>query len=441
MLCGGLVLWWYETRERSITLTTAPTDRQVVELLWGEVRSQAPAGIPLMPKAAKIDGDHPHHYAVGYTARDRNAFQGRHEQDLLVIFDECVGIDAQFWHGAEGMTTGPGNRWLALCNPTDVTSEAYSADESGDWHVISVSVLDHPNVAAELAGQEVPYPSAVRVEWIDRHVRRWCTPVATPTEIDIEWPPASGRWHRPGPLFEAGALGRWPSQAINSVWGDVLLALAFREGKEPLPEPKTEPCEIGVDVARYGDDMTVYHVHRGPVSLHHESHNGWGTDQTAGRAKQLADQWGRHCGLDGKRLVVNIDDDGVGGGVVDQAGGYTFRGCSAARKALVEKDYPNRRSEMWFTVAEMAKEGRVDLSRLPADVRRDIKRQLRAPRWKLDSQGRRVVEPKDDTKARLGRSPDDADAVNLSYNGKGVGRPFAGASAGERPAVAGYQPR
>ncbi len=38
-----------------------------------------------------------------------------------------------------------------------------------------------------------------------------------------------------------------------------------------------------------------------------------------------------------------------------------------------------------------------------------------APTWKLDSQGRRVVEPKQDTKKRLKRSPDDMDALNLAY--------------------------
>jgi len=33
----------------------------------------------------------------------------------------------------------------------------------------------------------------------------------------------------------------------------------------------------------------------------------------------------------------------------------------------------------------------------------------------VDSQGRRVVEPKDDTKKRIKRSPDDMDALNLAY--------------------------
>jgi hypothetical protein len=38
-----------------------------------------------------------------------------------------------------------------------------------------------------------------------------------------------------------------------------------------------------------------------------------------------------------------------------------------------------------------------------------------APKYALDAQGRRCVEPKDKTKAELGRSPDGLDAMNLAY--------------------------
>src|SRR5262249_47717382 len=41
--------------------------------------------------------------------------------------------------------------------------------------------------------------------------------------------------------------------------------------------------------------------------------------------------------------------------------------------------------------------------------------QLLAPAWELDAAGRRKVEPKDETKEKIGRSPDDADAFNLAH--------------------------
>lgn len=424
MLGGGLVNWWYETRRPGIALTTAPSKAQVEGLLWKEVRAQAPAEVraSMPPKAPFIqDPTHEHHYAIGYTARDANSFQGRHEEELLIIFDEATGIAKEFWTGADGMLTGPDTRHLAILNPTDTTSAAYEADLSGKWHVITISALDHPNIAAELRSDPPPFPKAVRLAYIEDHVRDWCTPIAAAdVEVgrDIEFPPGSGQWYRPGPEFEGKVLGRWPSQATNNVWSDLLIAAALRDSEPypPLEEPDDELPQIGCDVARFGDDFTSIHVRRGAVSLHHETHNGWDTTQTAGRLKQLAGEYGQRAGVDGRNVPVLIDDDGVGGGVTDKAGGYAFFGCSGQSAAFDDEGYPNRRSEVWFAVAQRAKEGRLDLSRLDARSKMDLRRQFMAPTWRLDEQGRRKVEPKDRTKERIGRSPDDADAINLAYS-------------------------
>ena len=101
--------------------------------------------------------------------------------------------------------------------------------------------------------------------------------------------------------------------------------------------------------------------------------------------------------------------------MVDLADGYCFIGVSAASKAKRDEDYPNRHSELWFDVAERARSGLLCLKRLPSEVRLRLKTQALAPTWRLDSMGRRVVEAKERTKSRLGRSPDDMDALNLAY--------------------------
>jgi hypothetical protein len=332
---------------------------------------------------------------------------------MLIVFDEAVGVAPVFWETAESMFAGEGHGWLAIFNPTDTSSQAYAEELTGNWHTISLSALEHPNIAAELAGLPPPFPAAIRLDRLQDLLKAWCQPVnGKPKPTDIEWPPQSGEYLRPGPIAEARLLGRWPSQATNSVWSDGAWQVAE---STQLPEPQDEPVKIGCDVARFGDDFTSIHVRRGPVSLHHETANGWDTGETAGRLKQLADQWGQYCGLEGRRIDVNVDDDGVGGGVVDQRGNYSFHGLSGAQKAIDEEGYPNRRSELWFATAERAEEGRLDLTRLPADTRRELRRQALAPLWKVDNQGRRVVEPKSDTKKRIKRSPDDMDAVNLAY--------------------------
>ena len=112
---------------------------------------------------------------------------------------------------------------------------------------------------------------------------------------------------------------------------------------------------------------------------------------------------------------MKVDDDGIGGGVYDQRGGYDFERVSSAGKPIEPEGYPNKRSELWFALADRADHGLLDLSRLSANSRKLLRAQLMSPRWKVDAQGRRVVEPKEETKRRIKRSPDDADALNLAF--------------------------
>lgn len=411
-LAGGLVNWWYDSFDPSLCLTTAPTDTGVRDLLWKEVRVQRRrAGLkgfrgPQMPRL-ESSADH---WAHGFTARDADAFQGRHECKVLVIFDEAVGVAPTFWEAAETMYTA----WLAIFNPTDASSQAYIEERSGRWHVVSMSGLDHPNIAAELARLPPPFPAALRLAKLQERLEKWCTPIAAEDKRsgDIEWPPSSGKYLRPGPIAEARVLARWPSQAVNSVWSDALWDAAEQK-RGPIPRGISP--EIGCDVARFGDDFTEIHVRQGGVSLQHEAHNGWATSQTAARLKVLCNEYGAKASVEPTRIKVKIDDDGVGGGVTDQAGGYNFIPVSALSSPLDEDGYPNKRSELWFAVADLAAAGKLCLGRLPPEVRQELRRQAMAPTYTLDSRGRRVVEPKAETKKRLKRSPDGMDAMNLAY--------------------------
>ena len=412
-LGGGLTNWWYDSFDPGLVLTTAPTDTQVRDLLWKEVRIQRGnrGGFrgPQMPRLESSKN----HWAHGFTAKDADGFQGRHEKHILFIFDEAVGVDPQFWTAAESMFGGEGHAWLCIFNPTDTSSQAYMEELSGNWHVISVSMLEHPNILYESQGLPPPYPAAIRLARANDLIKKWCTPIRAQDRkaTDIEWPLNSGEWLRPGPIAESRLLGRWPSQATYNVWSDA----AWTNAESLILPEGDNPIQMGCDVARFGDDFTAIHVRRGPVSLHHESHNGWSTVQTAGRLKELCREWGKYAGMTPQTIAVNVDDDGVGGGVVDQKEDYNFCPLSAANVAMDSEGYPNRRSELWFSVAERASESQLSLYKLDADTKREMRRQAMAPTWKLDSKGRRVVEPKDDTKKRIKRSPDDMDAMNLAY--------------------------
>jgi hypothetical protein len=118
---------------------------------------------------------------------------------------------------------------------------------------------------------------------------------------------------------------------------------------------------------------------------------------------------------------VVVDDAGLGGGVTDRLREVgmkveAFNGGSTAHDPDL---YPNRRSEAWFSFA-------AHLPTLSLDPDAQLAADLVAPRYTLDSQGRRVVESKDTTKKRLGRSPDRADAILMAY----APQPRMGASFG-----------
>lgn len=428
-LMGGLVNHHFDSYSPGLTLTTAPTARQVYGLLWKEVRLQR-RGRGMLPKAARIEGKHadgsydPGHLAEGYTAKDEHSFQGQHDKNLLIVIDEACGVSEEILLGVEGMaSSGEGNRVIAILNPTDSSSPIRQRELQGGWHVITISALDHPNIAAQLRGLPKPYPKAVDLRWLEDKLLKWCSPIPASEHrpTDIVWPPLdfcrergiSPRHYRPGPLFEGKVLGRWPSLAVDSVWSD----FAWEAAVNAVLDPARGRLQVGVDVARFGDDDTCIHVRKGGVSLYHEHGNGWSIDRTVDRVKAIAHEHATKHGIKPNAVPLAIDDCGVGGGVTDylRRDGWRAVPVNPSWEPPDPDEFLNLRSALWFNLADEAALGRLSFARLDDATRAQLRLELQSPRYTVDARGRRVVEPKDRTKTRLGRSPDNADAVMLSY--------------------------
>jgi len=118
-----------------------------------------------------------------------------------------------------------------------------------------------------------------------------------------------------------------------------------------------------------------------------------------------------------QEIPIKLDDDGTGGalGSFLREDGYSAVQVGAGCGADDPEKYPKKRDELWFRVAAKARAGLVYLGDLDGPTARRLKKQLLAPEWNLDASGRRKVEPKEDTKEKIGRSPDDADAFNLAH--------------------------
>jgi hypothetical protein len=315
------------------------------------------------------------------------------------------------------------------------------------YHVIQMSSLDHPNIMAELQGQPKPIPQAVSLEQVETAIADECDPITpedSEADLDFWWPPQDccppGRTpvlYRPSPIFESRWIGRWPSGDVFGVWSDRRFAAACKE-KEFKPDFAVLPA-VGCDVACFGDDYTAFMTRHGMTALGIERHNGWDEVKVVAHlmllTHALAD-WFNDARqqltakpLDAKRIPINIDDVGMGGGVVSQLQNrsYFVRGLSAQTRTAFPDRYASLRDELWFGAVERCRKGRIDLSRLgkpgprPFGGSDALMKRLRsealAPLWQPTTGGQRKVESKKDMKKRLPQlgSPDLMDALNLCY--------------------------
>jgi hypothetical protein len=112
---------------------------------------------------------------------------------------------------------------------------------------------------------------------------------------------------------------------------------------------------------------------------------------------------------------VFVDAGGVGGGVVDILNdrGYKkiIRPVMFGAKALADDRYHNRRAEMWDELKQWLG-GEQEVSLPPDD---NLAAELCAVNKKYDSRGRLQLEEKEELKKRVGRSPDKADALALTF--------------------------
>ncbi len=395
--------WFLNTGSGSVVLTTAPTARQVEEVFWREIREQSRfAKVPLLGTLLPRDPRweiSDKWFALGFSTDEPDRFQGFHATRILVIEDEASGVAPTIHSAVEGILSGGDARLLMIGNPTQVTGHFHAAFTSkrglGGMQAFTISAFDTPNLTGE-----GDFPFLVSPDWV--------------REKKLEWGEDSDLWR-------VRVLGEFPLGAMDTIISLASLDIARRRTLLP-----TEPLDIGVDVARYGDDRTVICGRAGSVVIDYVVLRQHDTVFVASRASELAYSWAAKLGIAPRRVRIKIDDSSAGGGVTDQLRmimrarepheRINIYPVNSAEKALDVEKYPNRRSEMWFATADRANDGDLDLSRLTDDQFDVLVNELTAPKWKPDTRGRRVAETKEDFKKRLkASSPDVADALNLAF--------------------------
>lgn len=310
-------------------------------------------------------------HAIGRT------LSGLHSRFPFYLIDESGDIPPNMIRSAEqGLTSCEDGLIITAGNTTSQTGLLYEVCTRGraQWSVVSIT--SDPD-----------------------------DPKRTP-RVDIEWARENiAKYGRDNPWVMAFILGQFPPGSINA-----LLSVEEVERAMNLhPKPDTYEWaqkRLGVDVARFGDDRNVIFPRQGlaafpPIEWRH------GRDDKpsvviAGRVMTKKAEWGSE---------MEFFDDTVGWahGAIDVMGaaGHSPTAIAFDRPANNPR-YFNMRAEMWFKMAEWVKAGG-SLPSVPGLIT-----EMTSATYFFNG-GKFQIEAKDQIKKRLGRSPDYADALALTF--------------------------
>lgn len=309
----------------------------------------------------------------GDAGSQADSLAGIHSDYVLFVLDEVGGVPDGVMAAAEaGLASGIETKIIMAGNPTHLEGPLYRAatNERHLWHVTEItSDPDNPKRS---------------------------------TRVSLQWAKEQrDKYGADSPWYIVNVLGRFPPSSINSLLGPHEVSMAMQRSYHEKDYMWSQK-RIGVDVARFGADRTVIFPRQGLRAFKPAIMQGARTQEIAARVMQAKIKW--------ESEIEFIDGTGgYGSGVVDQliqAGGSPLE-IHFSGKAT-DPAYFNKRSEMWFKMAEWIKRGG-SLPNMP-----ELARELTAPQYTFQN-GKFQLESKDLIKERLGYSPDLADALCLTF--------------------------
>ena len=393
-----IALWWVATRPGARCVLTAPTARQVREVLWREVRQLYRAAKPQLSGTLNETPDgglrFPDGREVFGLATDQpERFAGLAGPNLIFVVDEASGVSETIFEALRGNVAG-GGKIVLLGNPTRTSGTFFDAfnRKARLWQALHIPSTASPNITGEAT-----VPGLATADWIGEMVEEY----------------GEG-----SPIFQVRVLGDFPTQAADCVIGLGLLETARARWADLMGGGNSGfaqlgRLEIGVDPARFGDDESVIVCRRGPVALQPVAFRALDTTALVEQVLRVA----REQAARDERPVVRVDSVGVGGGVADQLRQHRdleVQDVNAGARPISDK-YQRTRDELWFCLRDWLKNG----GALPPDPK--LERELADPRYTFTPSGKLAVESKDEMRARLKRSPDRADALALAvYSTEGA---------------------
>lgn len=405
-LAARLALWFLFCFKPSKVISTAPTSRQVKDLLWKELRtahlrSKIPLGGTLLQLSLTLNDEH---FAVGFSTEETNTdkFTGYHSPNQLVIFDQAGGIPTPIWESAEGLMTSAMCRWLAISNTAISNSELANIclpdrkSRFGEWKIIPIQAEESPNV---VAGRDI-YPGLVSHNWVERRKKAWGTD---------------------DPLYKIFIKAEFVEESEMTVIPYRYITAMFDREAE-----LESSIEIGVDVARSGLDNTIFFARSGAQALRIKRLTGNNTMEVVGQLVEFVRQLQEFYEL--PVTLIKIDIIGVGSGVYDRCMELNDElDIELPVQAVVNSEKPtkdgeryhNLRAEQAWSFRFLAETGQIALKGLICDddeVLEYLRQDITAIRYKVsNSSGKILILSKDELRRILGRSCDYFDAATLAY--------------------------
>jgi hypothetical protein len=205
-------------------------------------------------------------------------------------------------------------------------------------------------------------------------------------------------------------FGNWEFDADPSKLFDYEKLLEmFQIGYERLPREKRY---LSCDIARFGNDKTIIVVWRDYHIFKIYAFEKQGTDVTVQRINEIA----RLEGIPNSQIIV--DEDGIGGGVVDNLKGCRgFVNNSRAKNPSsnpLKQNYANLKTQCYFLLADKINNNKIGCSEVSNEVKKMIIEDLEQIKWaNPDKDGRIAITSKEDIKQNIGRSPDVGDALMM----------------------------
>ena len=398
---------------------TAPTDRQIKNIMIPEIHRLWKSNPFLSGRLVGYDirTDYSEWYLTGFKADSNSteAWSGFHASNVMFAVTEATGIPDKVFEAIEGNLQN-NSRLLLVFNPNVTTGYASSSMKSERFKKFRLNSLNAENVVKK----RIVFQGQVDYEWVKDKVEHWCYPVAEDdfdeSEGDFRW---ENRLYKPNDLFRVKVLGMFPKVSEDVLIPYEWIEIANRRWTERFPTWKKDwkaNVLIGADVAGMGRDSSVKCTRIGNVVTDFYAR------QSLGKADHMAFAGVLANDLRDRRTYAFIDTIGEGAGVFSrllELGFDNAISCKYSESArglsdiTGQRTFANMRSYCYWSMRDWLNPKNGFEPMLPPNDQ--IMEEATNTKWKFRSDGSIIIEPKEEIKKRIHRSPDALDALANTF--------------------------